>query len=944
MMKKVLIVDDKADNLYLLETILKMNGHVVSSTSNGLEALKKLKNELFDLIISDILMPVMDGFTLCRECKKDSSLKHIPFVFYTATYKDPKDEEYALNLGADLFILKPQEPDVFIDIINNFLKEVEKKDLHPKEITQQSETIILKEYNEVLVRKIEDKMLQSERSEAEIKKYAEKLETEILEHKKSVESLQRSEEYNRLLFNSSPIGLVLCKMDGSFIDINPAYAKITGRTIEETQKFNFWELISQKHSALKTEILNRLEETNAYGKFENEYIHKDGHTVPVLIQGLILLREGERLIWSCVEDITDRKKIEIDLQNSQHLFQTLAEVSPVGIFRTTPEGETTYVNPKWTEIAGLTLHEAVGENWTNAIHPEDREKVVNNWKDDLESRNKSHAEYRFLKKNGNIVWVMGNAVPEFINNRIVGYIGTITDITDLKLAEESINHERRLLRTLIDNIPDVIYVKDLNCRKIIANKSDVRNSGAKEEVDVLGKTDIELFPGQTGQRGYSDDKKVIILGNSIVNIEEDFVDYNGIRRWLLTTKIPLLDKYGIISGLVGIGHDITERKQFEQELINAKNKAEESDRLKTAFLHNISHEVRTPMNAIVGFSDLLSDPDLPPSIRNEFTETIVRSSNQLLTIITQIVSMATLETGQEKIYSKEVSLNSILGKIFDQFKDEAGRKNILLKNNNSIPESDHLIITDESKLTQILSNLLGNALKFTKTGSIDFGYSLKKEDLEFYVKDTGIGIPEDLQDKIFERFRQVETTLAREYEGAGLGLSISKAYVELLGGKIWVTSSLGNGSSFYFTIPYNKSKLDKPRSKRVKINNQLLSEKNIVLIAEDEPDNFKLIEQYLLNTNIDLLHASNGKEAIDICKSNKEIKLVLMDLKMPVMDGFEASQKIKEFRNDLIIIAQTAYDREVDKIKAFSSGCTDFISKPFNRKELLSIISRHIVI
>jgi PAS domain S-box-containing protein len=815
-MINVLIVDDKTENLYLLQSMLDTNGFKTISAKNGAEALGLMRNNIPDLIIADILMPVMDGFTLCRECKKDEILKNIPFFFYTATYIDAKDEEYALSLGADRFILKPQEPEIFIKIINDFLVEVKKKTIHPKKIIQQAEMVVLKEYNEVLIRKIEDKMLQTEKAEKELRRYAEELEKEILERKKNESSLRKSEEYNRMLFTTSPIGMVLCRMDGFLIDINPAYARIIGRTIEETLKLNYLDITPEKYATQEAEQLKNLEETGHYGKYEKEYIHKDGHLVPVLLQGLILERDGERFIWSSVEDITERKKAEIALQSSQHLFQTLAEVSPVGIFRTTPLGDTTYVNPKWSELSGLSFEEASGNNWQNAVHPDDMEKVIKGWESNILSKKPSTAEYRFIHKDGKVVWVFGNAVPEWINDQINGYIGTITDISTIK--------------------------------------------------------------------------------------------------------------------------------QYEIELLKAKDQAEESDRLKTAFLHNISHEVRTPMNAIVGFSDLIIDPDLTPEIRNEFIQTIVRSSNQLLSIITQIVSMATIEAGQEKIYEKEISLNSLFNMVLDQFRSEAVRKNISLKYNTALPENEDKIKTDETKLIQIISNLLGNALKFTKKGSIEFGYVVKDKYLEFYFKDTGIGIPKDLHENIFERFRQVETTLAREYEGSGLGLSISKAYVELLGGKIWLTSRLGEGSVFYFTIPYNKVSLNTIPEKGVAGKYKSELKKTItLLVAEDENNNFKLLSQYLSNANIVVINAANGSEAVEICKKNKQINLVLMDLKMPVMDGFEATKRIKEFWPDLPVIAQTAYVRDIDKTKAIACGCSDFISKPFKKEELLTMIREHLV-
>lgn len=816
-MIQILIVDDKAENLYLLQSMLDSNGYKTISAKNGAEALGLMRNNIPDLIIADILMPVMDGFTLCRECKKDEKLKNIPFFFYTATYTDAKDEEYALSLGADRFILKPQEPDDFLKIIKDFHEKYSQKTFHPKNLPHHRETVILKEYNQVLIRKIEDKMLQTEKSEKELRRYTEELEKEINKRKINEALLRKSEEYNRLLFNSSPIGLSLCKMDGSLVDINPAYAKILGRTIEETLKLSYWEITPEKYLAQEKEQLKILEQTGKYGKYEKEHIHKDGHLVPVLLQGLIIERDGERFIWSSVEDITERKKAEAAVTISQQLFQTLSEVSPVGIFRTSPEGDTTYVNPKWSELSGLTLEEAAGNGWLNAIHPDDRGNVINSWNNVIQAKMKTTAEYRFLKKDGTIVWVIGNVVPEWINNEISGYIGTTTDISAFK--------------------------------------------------------------------------------------------------------------------------------KFEKELIDAKEKAEEGDRLKTAFLHNISHEVRTPMNAIIGFSDLITGSDLSSENRNKFLQIIVQSTNQLLSIITQIVNMATIEAGQEKIYEEVACLNSLFTSVLAQYNSEAAKKNISIRFSTPLPENEDAIKTDATKLTQIISNLLGNALKFTKKGFIDIGYVVKDKFLEFYFKDTGIGIPGDQFENIFKRFRQVETTLAREYGGSGLGLSISKAYVELLGGRIWLTSMIGEGSVFYFTIPYKKVSLNQAAGTgQPKQYFSDLKANLTLLVAEDEDNNFKLLEEYFANVNITVLHASNGSEAVELCKINKQVNLVLMDLKMPVMDGFEAAKTIKGFLPDLPIIAQTAYGREVDKEKAFACGCSDFLMKPFKKEELFDLIRKRLII
>ena len=523
----------------------------------------------------------------------------------------------------------------------------------------------------------------------------------------------------------------------------------------------------------------------------------------------------------------------------------------------------------------------------------------------------------------------------------VKVIGIIQDLTDRVHADEELTQERRMLRTMIDNLPDSIYVKDLECRKVLANKADVENIGLSDESEVLGKTDLELFPGKIGERGYLDDKNIITTGKPIFDLEEEFINNKGKHRWLLTTKIPLHDKEGKITGLVGIGHDITDRKQVEEELVRAKEKAEESDKLKTAFLHNISHEIRTPMNAIVGFCALLGEPDLDGQSRTSYIEVIMQSSNHLLSIISDIVDISNIEANLIKSIKNEININKTIKSLCSQFLPKAKEKKIELICKTELSDSDAMIMVDSTKLNQIISNLISNAIKFTDSGHIKIHYILKKDFLEFSVSDTGIGISKEYHARIFDRFFQVQNTMERLYEGTGLGLAISKAYVELLGGKMWLISEPGIGTNFSFTIPYEKVILKSiPVYDHTAPTNFVFSQKRIILVAEDIESNFKLIRYFLEGSNAEVLHVYNGKEAVEKCLSAEKIDLILMDIKMPVMDGYTAAKLIRQKNTAIPIIAQTAYadDRE----KAIDSGCSGFISKPFDKKSLFNVLSQFI--
>lgn len=518
-----------------------------------------------------------------------------------------------------------------------------------------------------------------------------------------------------------------------------------------------------------------------------------------------------------------------------------------------------------------------------------------------------------------------------------------TEAGERKLVEENLQSERNLLRTLIDNIPDTIYILDSDGRKVIANKADVRNIGGKTEAEVLGKNDMELFTGEIGKRGHADNLSVIKTKTPIVDREEYFYDKNNMLRWLLTSKYPLYDVRGQVNGMFGIGHDITVRKKAEQDLIRARDKAEESDRLKTAFLHNISHEIRTPMNAIIGFSALLSEPGLDSASQQSFIETISQSSNDLLEIVSDIIEISNIEAGLLKCYKSNFNLNPLLNNLLNRFKPIAIERGIEFRCETVLTDQKDNVQTDSGKLVGILSNLLSNAFKFTSGGKIGFGYNLKNDNLEFYVSDTGIGVPADQYARIFERFYQVESSVSRQYEGTGLGLPISKAYIELLGGKIWLMSERGKGSVFYFTIPFIQTVMSsKSEAETVKIKKSVTTEKKTVLVAEDEENNYILLAKLLVSLNLNLIHATNGKEAVEICESDQHVDLVLMDIKMPVMDGYEATGIIKKLRPDLPVIAQTAFAFDSDREMAFSAGCIDYIPKPFKKESLISTIKKYL--
>ena len=378
-----------------------------------------------------------------------------------------------------------------------------------------------------------------------------------------------------------------------------------------------------------------------------------------------------------------------------------------------------------------------------------------------------------------------------------------------------------------------------------------------------------------------------------------------------------------------------------------QEKAQLADKLKSAFLANMSHEIRTPMNGILGFAELLKEPNLSGDEQQEFINIIEKSGQRMLNIINDIIDISKIESGLTKIDIQDTNINDQIEYIHTFFKHDVEMKGITLSTKTPLSEDEAEIKTDPEKLYAILLNLVKNAIKFTHKGSIEFGYckrtDVEPEVLEFYVKDTGIGIPKDKQKVIFERFVQADISDSHAYQGAGLGLAISCAYVEMLSGKICVESEPGKGATFYFTLPYNnelKQKTNIERPADLSETKEII--KNLkILIVEDDIVSELLITREIRKFSREIILANTGLAAIEACRNNPDIDLILMDIKMPKMDGYEATREIRKFNNDVIIIAQTAFAMSGDADKAIKSGCNNYISKPIKNGVLNTMIQEY---
>jgi PAS domain S-box-containing protein len=869
---RILLVEDEAIDAELNKREIKkaLPFCTFEIVDNKMEYLLRIETFIPDIIISDFNMPSFDGLSALKIAQE--LCPHTPFIMVTGSINEDTAVE-CMKSGASDYVLKDS----------------------------------LKRLGSSVVNALEQSKIRKERLEA-------------------FETIKLNEAKYRYMFHNNPQPMWIYDVETlDFLEVNETAIRHYGYSQKEFLSMKLKDILTDEDS------YNQLERLHASGHKSNkayEFTHKkkngDVISVETLSHAIIFNQRNARHVL--INDITERKKAEAALRVSEERFRTLLDnVSNISVQGYSPDGTVKYWNKASEALYQYTRDEAMGKNLLDLIIPVNmREGVKNAIQFMIDQGHGNPAEELILQKKD------GSEVPVYSNHSIIQIPGKEkelfcidVDLTARKEAEEKLIQERKLLRVLIDNLPATIYIKDAECRKMIANRADLDIAGVKSEAEILGKTDIECYNNEIGLRGYLDDKKVIETGEAILNREEDFYDINGNLRWLLTSKIPLTDENGKISGLVGIGRDITEqklaqekilrlskgieqspvsieitdvngiieyvnprfcettgysadeiigkyshtlkpdqispeiyndlwetiksggvwrnelihkrkdgstfwesvtstsiknesgvitnyivlkeniseRKQMEAELIQAKEKAEESDKLKSAFLANMSHEIRTPLNSIIGFSELLGDVDFNQEQKSEFIQAIVENGNSLLSIISDIMDFSMLEAHQMKVRIENFSTKKLLSDLRNDFNKKATQKGIEFHTTQPTDNEDTILESDLYRIKQVFNNLIGNSLKFTKEGHIEVGYAANEHEVIFHVKDTGIGIAPEHHQSIFERFRQIDLAKTRRYGGNGLGLSISKNLIELLGGKIWVESVPEKYSNFFFSIP-----------------------------------------------------------------------------------------------------------------------------------------------
>ncbi len=591
-----------------------------------------------------------------------------------------------------------------------------------------------------------------------------------------------------------------------------------------------------------------------------------------------------------------------------------------------------------SEIVNKSILKIFPNKYINTKPNLDTKRLVKIW---LRNKIGQITELSAIRKDGTeFLLEMSASVWESNNQSFI--TGIFRDITERKQS----NYTLQKLSYALKNTKEVLFMTDTDGVFTYINPQFTKMYGY-EPHEIIGVQTPRIIKNPKNNRDYGLFWEKLLNKESIATSQYTNIKKDGSIIYVEGSAGPILNDDGEIIGFLGVHRDITERLKVLDNLKVALAKSKESDRLKSEFLATMSHELRTPLNSIIGLSSLI-DENTPKSDVVEFNKIINSSGEHLLDIVEDLFDISLIESGQIEVVKRQVNLQSVLLEIDKLMKIEQGKlgKDHLELNLIVPKEYKNISInTDAIKLKRILKNLLKNALKFTEEGYINYGYNIYQVDdktmVKFFIEDTGIGIHKDHQELIFEVFRQADGSFGRKHEGMGVGLSTAKKLIILLGGTIWVDSLEGNGSSFFFTIPFEQENSLIELNSKVEDRNKSTKLKT-VLIVEDDDSSYEFIKSVLELKNINYIRAKNGKVAVEYCNDNPDVDLVLMDINMPVMNGYEASKQIKLVNPKLPIIAQSAYAIFGDKEKALKAGCDDYITKPIVMEELLTLIYKFI--
>jgi len=993
----ILVVDDTPSTLGMIRTALGNAGYEVLVATNGEKALKRATSTLPDLILLDIIMPGMDGYETCQRLKAHEKTKAIPVIFLSAlekTFDKVKDFE----VGAVDYVTKPIETAELLARVRTHLT------IHR---LQQE----LQEMNATLEEKVQARTAELSRANEVLTRVNEVLQAKIQERKRVEKMIVHAKQEWERTFDAASEMIMILDREYRIVRVNETMAKRFGvapaAMIGQPCYTYFHGSQEPPSFCPHTQLL-------ADGRKHTAEIHGEQLSGDLLLSVSPIFDADGQLISSVhiVYDITERKRAEVELRKYREHLEELVEKRTAELQKEIEERKRTeealrvneerlslaarignlamwefyldtgkivetFFNDKWLEITGLTREEMENfslDAWFSKIHSDDRER----------SREKLQAHFRgetervenelriwHPQKGWRWLYAVARAIERDVEGKSVRLVGLHQDITERKRAEQALRDSQQQLQTIIDSVQSVIFIKDLESRYVMINKTYEQAFGVKK-ADVIGKTGQAIFPPEVAAQLRENDRKVMASGKP-VTIEESGILADGRLHVYLSNKVPLLDEHGKVYGLCGFGTEITQQKDLEKELREARNTAEAANRAKSEFLANMSHELRTPLNAIIGFSQLLSHRPNLDTEQQDYLTIINRSGEHLLTLINQVLDLSKIEAGRMMLEESNFDLHHLLDDLEDLFRMRAEKKHLHLSFDRT-PNVPQYVQMDEVKLRQVLINLLSNAIKFTKKGDVMVYVKVRSNrfsdsptpapsqegktrsaealttNLRFDIEDTGPGIAPDEIDRLFSAFTQTKTGQETR-EGTGLGLTISQRFVQLMGGKISVTSEVGEGSVFTITLPVHMidaaDVISSPAARRV-VALAPDQPRYRVLIVDDNQHSRRLLVSLLTPIGFELREAKNGRDALEIWEQ-WEPHVIFMDMRMPVMDGYEATKQIRksEIRNPKseirpVIIALTASAFEEDRSIVLSAGCDNFLGKPFQESDLFELLHKHL--
>jgi len=880
--KKILVIEDDRLILETTSDFLATSGYEVLKAANGGEGISLAKVQSPDLILCDILMPGIDGHEVYRILHNDITTADIPFIFLSSL-SDKQDIRLGMQMGADDYVTKPADPAELLKTVETRLEKFDR----------------------------------------------------LLKHKEL--------RYHALFELASEAILMIKPGEGEIVDANQSTLDLLGYSKNEIIKLCATDILPPGTWENIVKLLNSNTGNKKFPRQESRWKRKDLAEFPVLLNGQAVEIQGLQYFLLIARDMSDIRFKEKALKDSEERYKELVENIGEGIGVVDLNERFTYVNPAAAEIFGLSPAQLNGQKLLNFIHPSSHNEILRQTQSRLLGQ-KSIYEVEVLRLDGQRRWIIVTATPQYdTNGKFSGTFGIFRDITKNKLAEARIKESEERLSAIVDLTNDYIWEIDAQWKYTYVSSKVYDILGYRPE-ELLSKSPFAFMLPEDAEKVLESIRVFVHDYKPINLITNRAIHRDGHIVYLESSGIPVFDPGGKYKGYRGADRDITLRKSFENQLIIAKEKAEDSDRLKSSILANVSHELRTPLNGILGFAEILKN-EMKDTEHEMMADNIHSSGRRLMGTLNSLITLSQLVAGKVSLTFRPVLIKDIIGSVIKSFEPFAKEKGLSLTFNT---DPSLIINTDEQLLKQIIRQILDNAIKFTEKGGVTIDVSTQNTrgegNLIISVSDSGIGIDKDYHDLIFQEFRQVSEGFGRKYQGSGIGLTICKKSIDLLDGRITLESTSSKGSTFRICLPHHPditaSEADIPALSVVA--EPRMPEKTElpwVLLVEDNLVNKELTEFFIRKVcRVD--YAPDGATAIEMVKT-KKYHAVLMDINLGYgINGIEVTKEIKKLKgyNDIPVIAVTGYTMSGDRDMLIAQGCTHYLAKPFDQASILEVM------